>query len=60
MTCWIGLDDSTLDNGCVHYVPGSHRWGLLPRISLTKDMDAVKDPSWLPSRPRPFGPSRWS
>jgi ectoine hydroxylase-related dioxygenase (phytanoyl-CoA dioxygenase family) len=43
VTCWIGLDDSTLENGCVHYVPGSHRWGLLPRISLTKDMDAVKD-----------------
>jgi ectoine hydroxylase-related dioxygenase (phytanoyl-CoA dioxygenase family) len=42
VTCWIGLDDATLANGCVHYVPGSHRWGLLPRISLTKDMDAVK------------------
>jgi ectoine hydroxylase-related dioxygenase (phytanoyl-CoA dioxygenase family) len=43
VTCWIGLDDSTLDNGCVHYVPGSHRWGLLPRISLTRDMDAVRE-----------------
>ena len=43
VTCWIGLDDSTLENGCVHFVPGSHGWGLLPRISLTKDMDAVKD-----------------
>jgi ectoine hydroxylase-related dioxygenase (phytanoyl-CoA dioxygenase family) len=43
VTCWIGLDDSTRDNGCVHYVPGSHRWGLLPKISLTKDMDAVRD-----------------
>ncbi len=43
VTCWIGLDDSTLENGCLHYVPASHRWGLLPRISLTKDMDAVKD-----------------
>jgi ectoine hydroxylase-related dioxygenase (phytanoyl-CoA dioxygenase family) len=43
VTCWIGLDDSTLENGCVMYVPGSHRWGLLPRISLTKEMDAVKE-----------------
>jgi ectoine hydroxylase-related dioxygenase (phytanoyl-CoA dioxygenase family) len=42
VTCWIALDDATLENGCVHYVPGSHRWGLLPRISLTKDMDAVR------------------
>ena len=43
VTCWIGLDGSTVENGCLHYVPGSHRWGLLPRISLTKNMDAVKD-----------------
>jgi ectoine hydroxylase-related dioxygenase (phytanoyl-CoA dioxygenase family) len=43
VTIWIGLDDSTLENGCLHYVPGSHRWGLLPRISLTKDMDAVRE-----------------
>ena len=42
VTCWIALDDATVENGCVHYVPGSHRWGLLPRISLTGDMDAVK------------------
>jgi ectoine hydroxylase-related dioxygenase (phytanoyl-CoA dioxygenase family) len=42
VTCWVGLDDATLENGCVHYVPGSHRWGLLPRISLTKEMDAVR------------------
>ena len=34
LTCWIGLDDSTLDNGCVHYVPGSHRWNLLPVTGL--------------------------
>lgn len=43
ITCWIGLDDSTLESGCVHFVPGSHRWELLPKVSLTKDMDAVKD-----------------
>jgi len=41
LTCWIGLDDSTVDNGCVHYLPGSHRWNLLPRGSLADDMNAV-------------------
>jgi len=25
VTCWIGLDDSTLDNGCVRYLSGSLR-----------------------------------
>jgi len=41
LTCWIGLDDSTVENGCVHYVPGSHRWPLLPRTDLAGDMEAV-------------------
>ena len=41
LTAWIGLDDSGQENGCVHYVPGSHRWPLLPRDSLAGDMDAV-------------------
>jgi hypothetical protein len=42
ITCWIGLDDSTLESGCVQFVPGSHRWPLLPKVSLTKDMDAIR------------------
>jgi len=43
ITCWIGLDDSTIDNGCVHYVPGSHRWELLPITGLAGDMDAIRN-----------------
>lgn len=42
LSCWIGLDDSTRDNGCVHYVPGSHRWNLLPREDFANDMDKIK------------------
>ena len=42
LTCWIGLDDSTTENGCLYYVPGSHKWGLLPVTGLTGDMNAVK------------------
>lgn len=41
LTCWIGLDDSTEENGCVRYVPGSHKWDLLPRHHLSNDMHAV-------------------
>ena len=41
LTCWIGLDDSTRDNGCLHYVPGSHRWNLLPITGLTGEMDEI-------------------
>ncbi len=41
LTCWIGLDDATTENGCVHYIPGSHRWNLLPTTHLAKGMEAI-------------------
>jgi len=41
ITCWIGLDDSDEENGCVHYVPGSHLWPDLPITGLAGDMDAI-------------------
>ncbi len=43
LTCWIGLDDSTRENGCIHYVPGSHRWDLLPITGLAGDMQAIRE-----------------
>lgn len=42
LTCWIGLDDSTRENGCVRYVPGSHKWPDLPVTGLAGDMDAIQ------------------
>jgi hypothetical protein len=42
LSCWIGLDNATRENGCVHYVPGSHRWNLLPITGLSREMDAIK------------------
>ena len=42
LSCWIGLDDSTRGNGCVHYVPGSHHWNLLPVTGLADDMNAIQ------------------
>lgn len=41
LTCWIGLDDSNTENGCLNYVPGSHKWGLLDRLNLGGEMDAI-------------------
>jgi hypothetical protein len=42
LTCWIGLDDSTQENGCLWYVPRSHRWDLLPVTGLAGDMDEIR------------------
>jgi len=55
LSCWIGLDDSTRENGCVHYVPGSHRWNLLPRADFTNDMDAILH-ALTPEQKREFKP----
>lgn len=43
LTCWIGLDDASCDNGCLHYVPGSHRWPLLPITGLAGGMDSIRE-----------------
>lgn len=43
LTCWIGLDDSKRDNGCLFYVPDSHRWELLPVTGLAGNMEAIKE-----------------
>lgn len=43
LTCWIGLDESTRENGCLHYIPGSHRWDLLPITGLAGDMEAIRE-----------------
>jgi len=41
LTCWIALDDSNVDNGCLYYVPGSHNWHLLPITGLAGDMNEI-------------------
>ncbi len=41
LTCWIGLDDSTRENGCLQYIPGSHRWDLLPITGLAGNMEEI-------------------
>jgi len=53
ITCWMALDDATLENGCLSYVPGSHMLGLLPHcrfddhnltVSETGSMNEVPVP----------------
>ena len=31
VSCWVALDDATLDNGCMTVIPGSHKWGPIAR-----------------------------
>ncbi len=42
LTAWTGLDDATVENGCLHYIPGSHKWGFLGKPVLTGEMEGLK------------------
>ena len=41
LTCWVALDDSTKENGCLCYIPKSHTWGLLEKPDLAGDMEGL-------------------
>lgn len=43
LTCWTGLDDANEENGCLHYIPKSHTWGLLDAPELAGDMEGLLD-----------------
>lgn len=43
LTCWVGLDDANVENGCLHYIPKSHNWGLLDKPDLAGDMEGLMD-----------------
>ena len=55
LTCWIALDDADRDNGCLYYIPGSHRWQLLPMTGLTGNMDEIMT-VLTPEQKRDFQP----
>ena len=42
LTAWVALDDVTEANGCMHFVPGSHKWGLLEGDFFNQDMDGMR------------------
>jgi ectoine hydroxylase-related dioxygenase (phytanoyl-CoA dioxygenase family) len=39
LTAWTGLDDATVENGCLNYIPGSHKWGFFDKPVLTGEME---------------------
>jgi hypothetical protein len=43
LSCWCGLDDATKENGCLQYIAGSHKWGLLPKPVIAGKLDGIKD-----------------
>lgn len=42
ITLNLMLDDADEQNGCLQFVPGSHRWGLLPKVAFDAPLDEVR------------------
>ncbi len=43
ISCWMALDDVTVERGCMQFIPGSHRWGEFPPMSFKGDGPALSD-----------------
>jgi ectoine hydroxylase-related dioxygenase (phytanoyl-CoA dioxygenase family) len=39
ITVWIALEDATLENGCLCFCPGSHKFATYENISIGKELD---------------------
>ncbi len=48
ITIWIALDDATIENGCLYYVPGSHLAQKFDNVGIGKELGALFDvyPEW--------------
>jgi Protein involved in biosynthesis of mitomycin antibiotics/polyketide fumonisin len=43
LTCWCALDDASVENGCLQYIPGSQRWGLLPKPVIAGELQGIRN-----------------
>jgi len=45
VTCWMAIDDATVENGCMNYIPGSHKLGLIPHKEIPNTPHLIPDGS---------------
>lgn len=50
VTAWVALSDSTVDSGCVHVLPGSHRWGDFEHRDDLGEWNMIKRGQGIPDR----------
>jgi phytanoyl-CoA hydroxylase len=55
ISIWIALDDATLQNGCLWYLPGTHGLARFDLVELGPNFGALFDsyPEWLELEPVP-------
>lgn len=55
VTAWVAIDHATLENGCLNFVPGTHRWGMMRGEQLVPFLDDLGGDEW-PVIPVPLRP----
>src|SRR6059058_1998356 len=43
ISIWVALDDATLENGCLFFIPGSHKITSFDKITIGRNMDGIFD-----------------
>jgi ectoine hydroxylase-related dioxygenase (phytanoyl-CoA dioxygenase family) len=43
ISIWVALDNATLENGCLFFIPGSHKQTNFDKITIGKNMDGIFD-----------------
>jgi ectoine hydroxylase-related dioxygenase (phytanoyl-CoA dioxygenase family) len=43
ISIWIALDNATLENGCLFFIPGSHKHTRFDKITIGRNMDGIFD-----------------
>jgi len=48
VTVWMALDEATLENGCLYYMPGSHKARKFANVEIGRSIGALFDvyPEW--------------
>ena len=41
ISIWVALDNATLENGCLFFIPGSHKLTGFDKITIGKNMDGI-------------------
>jgi len=43
ISIWVALDDATLENGCLYFIPGSQKLTTFSKINIGRNMDGIFD-----------------
>lgn len=43
LSIWVALDDATYQNGCLYFIPGTHKISTYENPGIGKNMDAIFD-----------------